>query len=221
MRYDQKYKNYTVPRLLLENALREVPLRLKELCLYAGHKYDSLKVGKNALKRQNRLVDGVVNMSHPDNYALDLHPLEDIKYLPAPNSKINAKAAKEAASLVARAIGAEPGTATVGNLTVGQIKSLLSEYIQMGAGGKDFIASITKYLDLITDRQAIGPPAPLTPAETTDRILRVLTSAAPESVAEAIERYHALNAQESPTDVPEDQTKADTPETEEPVPEAS
>lgn len=217
MRYDQKYRNYTMPRLILENYLRERPLRMKDLCPYAGHDYGSLRVAKSALRRAGRLSKtDEVDLSHPENLAMSLVPLGDMQILPAPYTKQNEAKAKVAREMAAKAIDAPVGSAEVQDLTEEQLKRILSSFIQAGGGGKDFIGAINSYRDMIGNSAPPGPPAPLTEEETIDRIVRVLQSAAPHLSAEAIARFT------SPRPVPPPEPGCtDTPETTEGPPEAS
>jgi len=193
MRYDQKYRGYTMPRLILENYLRPVPHRMKDLVAFAGHSYASLRVAKNTLVRTGRLSkDGVPDLSHPENIALmPLEPLGEITILPKSYTKQNEAHAKHARTVAAEAIGATHGDRETKRLTESEVKDILSVYIKQGAGGKDFIAAVNAYLAFTATKEPLGLPAPLSPAEVESRILRLLRASDRAAAIAAAEAFLA------------------------------
>lgn len=194
MRYDQKYKNYSAQRLLLENYLRPVPLRLKELMVYAGHAYDTLKVAKSALKREGRLLNNATIPDHPENIAMSLEPLEDMRILPKPYTKVNEAHAKKAREHAAEALGAAANTARIARLSESEVKDILSTYIKNGANGKDFIAAVNAYLAFTSTKEPLGLPAPLSDDELTTRLAQLLAPISPSIISDALELADTLRS---------------------------
>ena len=204
MRYDQRYKHYTMPKLILENYLREVPLRIKDLTAYANHSYASLRVAKNTLRRNGRLLDGdKVDLDHAENIKANLKPLEDLHELPKAFSKHRAEKAATIRALNATANTSKPLTADPNEselVTKESIFQALARYFSDGGGGKDYVPTAKLLLENLAAARAPGPPAPSTDAALIARVLRVLNSVEKNIADIAI---YTFQNQAEPEEVPD------------------
>lgn len=187
MRHDQRYKNYTMPKLILENYLRDRPLRLKELCEYSGHGYASLRVAKNKLRQEGRLDGDTVVSGHPLNLQLTLQPLGELTRMGKPHSNVNAKAMTKASAIVTEVYGKD-AVKEIKLMNRDELRAILSEFIRQGGDGKNFIGAISALGSLGTDHHN-GPPAPLSVAQRIAHLLLCMLSAEPSEVREAFAQW--------------------------------
>lgn len=194
MRHDQRYKSYTMPKLLLENMLREVPLKIRDLTAYAGHAERSLRVAKTMLKREGRTINDKVVDAHPENVRLQLKPLQDLYVLPAPYSKKNEVKRQALEKRVDAVLGDQIEAFEAGavkSLSFPDLLQLVDAHIRSGGAGKDFLQAIKLRIEMASGEESPGPPVPLTPEGRIERGVRFLESLDPSEASEAFSIYEA------------------------------
>ena len=180
------YKSWTAAQLIYANALRSQPLPLEELCHYSGHFLDSLRVIRNQLRKAGRLTELYAPVpDHPLNQPYSDRPWG--RALPDPGERPLSYATTLAQSAALQVIDRAADEHTP--LSRERALKILEGFVTSGQAGRDTDRYIKAWQELAGSAHGSGPPPPTTPAQTTERLLRLLLACPETCVAAAYSQY--------------------------------
>lgn len=195
----ESFLHYTMNELLIRNFLRPKPYKLKELTRFSSHKYVSIRVALNVLRRAGHVSNRSVIPSALTQPFIDAGPLPDLPEISENAAigeglirhkafdSIKAKRKEQMRQAVSTAIGEHVQPV----LTERKLLEILDTYIRAGAGGKDLLLAIKTRMELGSMGAHTGPPPPTTDEEYVNRLIMLLASAPEHCASAAITRYQA------------------------------
>lgn len=202
MALDTTYRGRTMDWLLLSNAARFTPLPDRDLCAYNNHNYASLRVRKTFLKRAGAInKDGSLNWTH-QMVQNAIPPIEELQPLLIQPSALKEAAASPKPKLHQKvvqnlALKTNQGDAAIseafGDMTIQRAVSILTEWVDSGAAGRDtpkFIAQIVDLNDKLSG--GVGPPPPSSPSAAASRLARIFDSVPRSTILLALRQHRDL-----------------------------
>lgn len=205
-----RFSDRTIAWLVLANFLRPAPLLLKDLTLYAGHSYATIRLVSTKLRRQGALTDqNKVDWTNP--YVQSLNPpLEELPELPR-NKTVPETPFSDRKLILNPQVEAILANKTdqstqeiahqFASVTPERAIAILSEWIESGQAGSQVPKFIDQLMSLY-DRTSggIAPPEPVSDAELQSRLLGLMDALPSPIVLLTIEAWNeSYNLRTAPT----------------------
>jgi len=195
-----RFSDRTIAWLVLSNFLRPVPLQLKDLTLYAGHSYATIRLVATKLRRQGALTDrNKVDWANP--YVQKMNPpLEELPELPR-NKTIPETPFEDRKLILDDKVeriladksdqSPEAISAHFAAMTPERAITILTEWIESGQAGSQLPKFIDQVMSLY-DRTSggVAPPEPVLDSDIKTRLLAIMDAAPSHIVLDTIETWN-------------------------------